>query len=66
MPLPVTLDLLECKNFIRHLNGTNNKMIDNLLYNKLFTLFEDYCFPERLQQYQAPFTAYQSKPPLLL
>ena len=25
MPLPVTLDPLECKNLIRHLNGTNNK-----------------------------------------
>ena len=25
MPLPVTLDPLECKIFIRHLNGTNNK-----------------------------------------
>ena len=25
MPLPVTLDPLECKNIIRHLNGTNNE-----------------------------------------
>ena len=25
LPLPVTLDPLECKNIIRHLNGTNDK-----------------------------------------
>ena len=30
LPLPVTLDPLECKNFIRHLNGTNNKLLNNL------------------------------------
>ena len=35
LPLPVTLDPLECKNFIRHLNGTNNKILNNLHYNKL-------------------------------
>ena len=38
MPLPVTLDPLECKNNIRHLNGTNNKILNNLHYNKIFTL----------------------------
>ena len=25
LPLPITLDPLECKNLIRHLNSTNNK-----------------------------------------
>ena len=44
LPLPVTLDLLECKNFIRHLNGTNNKILNNLHYNKTFTLLEDHYF----------------------
>ena len=38
LPLPVTLDPLECKNIIRHLNGTNNKILNNLHYNKTFTL----------------------------
>ena len=38
LPLPVTLDPLECKNNIRHLNGTNDKILINLHYNKTFTL----------------------------
>ena len=29
MPLPVTLDPLECKTIIRHLNGTKNKILNN-------------------------------------
>ena len=57
--LPVTLDPLECKNIIRHLNGTNNKILNNLHYNKIFTLLEDHYFHERLEQYQTPFTVYQ-------
>ena len=32
LPLPVTLDPLECKNINRHLNGTNNKILNNLHY----------------------------------
>ena len=59
LPLPVTLDPLECKNIIRHLNGTNNKILNNLQYNKTFTLLEDHYFQERLEQYQTPFTVYQ-------
>ena len=59
LPLPVTLDPLECKNLIRHLNGTNNKILNNLNYNKTFTLLEDHYFQERLEQYQTPFTVYQ-------
>ena len=59
MPLPVTLDPLECKNIIRHLNGTNNKILNNLHYNKTFTLLEDHYFQERLEQFQTPFTVYQ-------
>ena len=35
LPLPVTLDPLECKNIFRHLNGTINKILNNLHYNKL-------------------------------
>ena len=59
LPLPVTLDPSECKNIIRHLNGTNNKILNNLHYNKTFTLLEDHYFHERLEQNQTPFTVYQ-------
>ena len=59
LPLPVTLDPLECKNIIRHLNGTNDKILNNLHYNKPFTLLEDHYFQERLEQYQTLFTVYQ-------
>ena len=59
LPLPVTLDPLECKNIIRHLNGTNDKLLNNLHNNKTFTLLEDHYFQERLEQYQTPFTVYQ-------
>ena len=59
LPLPVTLDPLECKNIIRHLNGTNDKILNNLQYNKTFTLLEDHYFQERLDQYQTIFTVYQ-------
>ena len=59
LPLPVTLDPAECKNIIRHLNGTNDKVLNNLQYNKTFTLLEDHYFQERLEQYQTPFTVYQ-------
>ena len=51
--------LLECKNIIRHLNGTNNKILNNLHYDKTFTLLEDHYFQERLKQYQTLFTVYQ-------
>ena len=46
MPLPITLDPLECKNLIRHLNGTDNKILNNLNYNKTFTLLEDHYVQE--------------------
>ena len=59
MPFPVTLDPLECKNIIRHLNGTNNKISNNLQNNKTFTLLEDHYFQERLEQFQTPFTVHQ-------
>ena len=42
LPLPVTLDPVECKNIIRHLNGTNDKILNNLHYNKTFTLLEEH------------------------
>ena len=58
MPLPVTLDPLECKNIISHLNGTNNKTLNNLHYNKTFTLLEDHYFQERLDHFQTLFTVY--------
>ena len=59
MPLPVTLDPLECENIVRHLNGTNNKILNNLQYNKTLTLLEDHYFQERLEQFRTPFTVYQ-------
>ena len=46
LPLHVTLDPLECKNITRHLNGTNDKILNNLHYNKTFTLLEDHHFQE--------------------
>ena len=46
MPLPTTLDPLECKNPIRHLKGTVNKTLNNLNYNKTFTILEDHYFQE--------------------
>ena len=56
LPLPVTLDPLECKNIIRLLNGTNDKILNNLQYSKTFTLLKDHYFQERLEQNQTPFT----------
>ena len=38
MPLPITLDPLDCKNLIRHPNGTDNKILNNFIYNKTFTI----------------------------
>ena len=58
MSLPITLDPLECKNLIRHLNGTDNKILNNLNYNKTFTLLEDHYFQEQLERFQTPFTVY--------
>ena len=59
MPLPVTLDPFECKNLIRHLNDTNNKILNNQNYTKTFTLLEDHHLHEKLEQYQTPFTVYR-------
>ena len=36
-----------------------NSTINNLQYNKTFTLLEDHHFQEQLEQYQTPFTVYQ-------
>ena len=59
LPLPVTLDPLECKNMIRHLNGTDNKILNIFSYNKTFKLLEDHYIQEKLEQYQTPFTVHQ-------
>ena len=58
LPLPITLDPLECKDLTRHLNGTINKILNNFNYNRTFTLLEDHYFQEKLEQYQTPFTVY--------
>ena len=44
LPLPITLDPLECKNLIRTLHGTNIKILNNFNYNRTFTLLEDQYF----------------------
>ena len=59
MPLPVTLNPLESKILVRHLNGTINRILNNLHYNKTFTLLEDHYFQERLEQFQTPITVHQ-------
>ena len=59
MPIPVILDPLECKNIFRHLNGTNNKILNHLHYNKTFTFLEDHYFQERLEQFQTVFTVHK-------
>ena len=59
MPLPITIDHLECKNSIRHLNGTDKNVLNNLNYNKTFTLLEEPYFQEQLERFQTPFTVYQ-------
>ena len=59
MPLLLTLDPLECKNIIRHLTGTNNKILNDLQYKKIFTLLEGHYFQERLEKFQTTFTVYQ-------
>ena len=40
MTFPVTVDPLECKNLIRHLNGTDNERLNTLNYSTTFTLKE--------------------------
>ena len=59
MPLPITLDPLECKNLMRHPNGTDNEILNSLNYNKTFTLLEDHYFQKQLERFQTPFTVYQ-------
>ena len=58
LPFRITLDPLECKNLIKHLNGTNNKTLHNFNYNRIFTLLEDHYFQEKLEQYQTLSTVY--------
>ena len=53
------LILLNEKKIIRHLNGTNNKILNNLHYSKTFTLLEDHDFYDKLEQYQTLFIVYQ-------
>ena len=61
MSLPVTFDPLECKNFIRHINGTNNKILNSINYNKIFSLVEDQYSQENIEQFQTPNTNHQFK-----
>ena len=59
MPPRNTLDPLECRNFVRHLNCTHIKTVNNLHYNKTFTHLEDHYFQEKLECFQTPFTVHQ-------
>ena len=59
MRLPITLDPLECKNLIRHPNETDNKILNNLNYNKSFTLLKAHYFQEQLERFQTLFIVYQ-------
>ena len=61
LPLPITLDPIECKHLIRHLNSTNKKILNNSNYNRTFTPLEDPYFQEILEQYQTPPTVYNSE-----
>ena len=54
---PVTLDPLECKYTIRHLNGTNNKILNSEHYNRIFTLFP--LLPRKIRTKSNLFTVYQ-------
>ena len=58
-PLPVTLDPLECKNLLRHLNDTHNKILNKFIHNKTLTLLEDHFYQEQLEQLQTPFILYK-------
>ena len=51
--------LLECKNLIRHLNCTNNKILNNFNYNRTFPLLEDLYFQEKFEQIQTLFAVYK-------
>ena len=56
LPLLVTLDPLECKNIIRHLNGLNDKTLNNNLHcNKTFTLLEDHFFSRTIRTISTSF-----------
>ena len=56
---PVTLHPLECKNLIRHLNGSNDKILNNLHNSTTFTRLEDLNCEEKFEQFQNPFTVHK-------
>ena len=57
---PVILHPLECKNLIRHLNVTNDKIILNNLHNSnKFTRLEDLKCKEKFERFQNPFTVHK-------
>ena len=58
LPLLIFFDPLYCKNIIRHLNGANNKILNNFKFNRDFTLLEDHYNQEILEPLQTPSTVY--------
>ena len=55
LPLPVTLDPVECKNIIRHLNGTNDKILNKpSIQQNLYTLRRP-LFPRTFRTISNPF-----------
>ena len=48
--LPITLDPLECKHIIRHLNDTNKKILNNVNCSRTFTHLADHYIQEKLEK----------------
>ena len=55
MERPLPLDSTECKNAIRHLNGTDNPQLKAYHYNNSFTFFPDVKQQQLLERYQPRF-----------
>ena len=55
MPLLVTLDPLEFKTHIQNLTGTNNKIVNNLNYNKKFYISISSLLSRTIRTISKPF-----------
>ena len=56
MPLPVLLDALECK---KNYYASFWYQPQNISYIRTFTLLDDQCFQEKMEQFQSLFTVHQ-------
>ena len=66
MECPRTLDPTECKQAIRHLNGTNNPQLDALNYSNSFTFFNDIQKQRLLETKQPLFRITKRKKPFTM